>query len=465
MYYCPMQKFKKYLPALFISCGMLALPALAQSPVKTPERHPRPGYRPSAGDTFVPKEKLAEATPAPEEEEEDSAFVATTKFLINRIHQMEIETKIRQMKNTSQTEYKGVVGFTAEGALFFNREVLQKHEDLTMDEVVKLNHQVDRTQGLHILPYKIGILPDGTARVSVGLAAFRNQDPRHPYRGVLRKQHNFNNVKNVPKFVLAADFLVFEWDDRYTQQNLSTRELKIGAVTFMKPLAQNRTRTNVLALTAGGSIGYAQANARIADGRGLLIGSEKNPVEGFALKTGAQVGLKYNHFSDQEYGSKFEIGVDLKNTRHSGYGMDEKAPPFLRKVRQYNIARTQYDADIIQFLIDHNLPNPGGNLDGPYTRFTGNPPPVYPLVPKQNIILNSTVVSPSISYKFPLGAKPRRKYNSRELPAHQTFLGFSAGANLPLSYTIEGGSPEESSIHESFSKQIDVFHASVGIFF
>ncbi|MBC7396957.1 MAG: hypothetical protein H7333_05890 [Bdellovibrionales bacterium] len=461
-----MLKFTKYLPALFISCGMLALPSLGQTIQKAPSRHPRPGDHVTSPD-FAPKESNANKAPAAAEEEEDkSAFEATTHFLITRINQMEIDTKIRQMKNNNQTEYKGVVGFTAEGALFYNREILQHHEDQTGDEVVKLDHQAERTQGAQILPFKIGILSDGSARVSVGLASFRNHDPRHPYLGVLRRQHSFKNIKNVPKFVLAADFLVFEWDNHNTEQHLSTRQLKIGAVTFRKPIAQDRTRANVLALTAGGSIGYAQANARIEDGRGILIGSEKNPIDGFAIKTGAQVGLKFNHFSEAGRDTRLEIGVDLKNTRLSGYGMDEKAPPFLRKVRQYTIDRTQYDADITQFLIDHHLPDPGVNIDAAYNRFTGKPPPIYPMVPGQNIVLSSTVLSPSASYKFALGKVVQKsKLKNGESASNQTMLGISAGANIPLNYTIKGGSPEESSIHESFADQLDVVHASVGIYF
>ena len=444
---------------------MLTLPALAQSPQKAPGRHPRPGDHTHS--QFVPTESPVTAgSSQATEEEPDGAFAATTKFLISRINQMNIDTKIRQMKINNQTEYKGVVGFDLDGALFYNREMLQNHEDRTGDEVVKLDHQAMRNQGGQLLPFRIGILPDGSARVSVGLASFRNQDARHPYQGVLRRQHSFKNIKNVPKFVLAADFLVFEWNDRYTDQNLSTRELKIGAVTFQKTISQDRTRANVLALTAGGSMGYAQANARIDDGRGILIGSEKQPSDGFALKTGTQVGLRFNHFSETGRATNLEIGVDLKNTRLNGHGMDEKAPPFLRKVRQYTIDRTQYDADIIQFLSDHSLPNPGGNIDAAYTRFTGKPAPLYPLVPEQNIVLNSTVFSPSASYKFALGPIVRRsKLKNGESPSNQTMLGISAGANLPLSYTIRGGSDEESSIHESFAKQLDVFHASVGIFF
>ena len=483
MYYPPMEKFMKYLPAFVISCGMLALPALAQNSL--PHEVRRPGYHPSG--TYVAKIKTSEhtlvmrakkiaraealhpaptATPEPGPEK-DGVWETASTFLITRISQMDIDTKIRQMKADGQTEYKGVIAFDAEGALFYNREIWRrfKHHD-GEEEEQRADKLAERTKGLQILPYKIGILSDGSARVSVGLLGFRNQDPRHPFDGVLRKKGSFQAINKVPQFVLAADFLIFEWDDHFSQQNLSTRELKIGAVKFKYPLAQDATRVNVLALTAGGSIGVAQANARLADDRGIIIGGEKNIEQGFAVKSDSEIGLNYSHYSESENGSNLQIGVDLKNSRISGAGLDLKQPLYLKKVRQFSIERKMWDDAVQQWLIDKNLPNDGGNYDSEYMLFNGGMPPIPPHKPKDSILVQSTVVSPHVSYQFPLSHGNGPEYfNGSTLAKHPTMLQISVGANIPLSNTIKGEHPNGTSIEESFAAQMDKFHASVGITF
>ena len=476
-----MQKFKISLPGFFMSCGMLALPALAQTPSE-PNQHPKPGYHSSGN--YVPKikadpaaaaarlaKKIARATPTPTPvpdagPEKDGVWESASTFLITRIDQIGIDTKIRQMKVDGKTEYTGVAAFEAEGALFWDREIWRRFKHNSNEETPAINNLKNRTQGLQFLPYKIGILSDGSARVSVGLAGFRNQDPRHPFEGVLRKKASFQAINKVPKFVLAADFLIFEWDDRFTQQNLSTRELKVGQVSFNYPLVQDDERVNVLALTAGGSIGFAQTTVGLADGRNLEIGGAKNPTNGLALNSNSQIGLNYTHESDAEHGPRFEVGIDLKNTRLSGGALDIKQPNYVERSRQYAIARKMWDAEVQQWLLDHNLFNDGGNYDGEFGLFNGRIPPFPPSKPVARTLMTSTVISPHITYQIPLNHGNRREYfNGSNLAKHPAMLGISAGVNLPLSYTIKGENPLGSSIHESLAERMDLFHALISLSF
>ncbi|MBC7396956.1 MAG: hypothetical protein H7333_05885 [Bdellovibrionales bacterium] len=476
-----MQNFKSVLPKLIITCGMIALPALAQTPTKA-VNHPTPGYHSSGN--YVSKiktdhavvaarlaKKLARATPTPTPTpepgpEKDGVWETASTYLITRINQLDIDTKIRQMKADGKTEYTGVAAFEAQGALFWNREIWRRFKHTEGEEAPVVNSLEDRTQGLQILPYKIGILSDGSASVSVALAGFRNQDPRHPFGGILRKKASFQVINNVPKFVLAADFLIFKWDDRYSQQNLSSRELKIGQVNFKYPLLQDDARVNVLALTAGGSIGFAQKTVGLADGRNLEIGSKANPTNGLGLNSDSQIGVKFSHYSDPDHGSALEIGVDLKNSRIKGAALDEKQPLYLEKVRQYTIEKRIWDAEIQQWLIDKKLFNDGGAYDGEYELFTGYQRPRTPSKPIATTLMTSTTLSPHMSFLFPLAHSNQPKYyRGSTLTKLPPMLGVSVGANLPLSNTIKGANPLGSSINESLADQMDLFHASVSISF
>ncbi len=399
------------LSTLVYTLGMLSVPAMAQTPL--------------ASTASI---------------EEETATHKALSFLAERFNKVGLNALITGMQG-AQRERKMLAAFSADGAVLYNEELPAKEELDSEGNVIERLPQFDRTQGIQLMPYTVSILSNGRAFVSAGLMGFRNQDPRAPMMAGPGGTGAIRSLMQIPQLLSTADVLVFEWDSRFSYDNLMTRKIKLGQATFAIPLAKNYARTRVLALTAGGDVSLTQAQLRTDDGRTVMIGKNgSNAGTGFAFNPGAHVGLQYDKYSRSRGGSHFQATAQVKGNWLRGSFRDDQSPAYLENLRTYEVDKAQFDRDQRAWMIQHGFdPCSNCNIDPCYTNLTGIEAPVKPEVPTERIKGTSVVVSTSVTYERPLNPRTGKGKMGHPVAPDNRMIGVTASANIPLRADFKGG--------------------------
>ncbi|MBC7396504.1 MAG: hypothetical protein H7333_03595 [Bdellovibrionales bacterium] len=400
-------KTKLYSLSTIFTLGLLAIPAMAQVPSPSP----------MSG-------TLDYEMPA-----EETATHHTLAFLAERFNKVSLNALITGMQG-QQHERKMLAAFSAEGAVLYNEEMRKDQFD-DQGNFIEHDAQFDRTQGIQLMPYTVSILSNGRAFVSAGLMGFRNQDPRAPMitspggRGATR------TFKKIPALLSAADVLVFEWDNRFSYDNLMTRKLKLGDAKFALPLARNHSRTKVLALTAGGDVAFTHAQLETDDGRKISIGAHGG--EGYALNPGASVGLQFDRYNRIRGGTHFQAKAEVKGNWLNGSFKDDRNPVYLTELKDYEIDMAQYNLNEAAWLIEHKVA-PHAGCEG-----HSGEKPVAPEVPIEKIKGTTVIFSPSVSYERPMNSHVSKSRMDTGSTTPTRMIGVTAGANIPLRADFKGG--------------------------
>lgn len=158
------------------------------------------------------------------------------KFLGDRFHTLEIESKAYEMQQDGVSERSFVAAFTAKGALIYQHEL----------DGTGIDHQAGKNAGIQLFPFTVSMTEDGRVFVSATAFALKNMITAEAADMVYGDA--FRVLDNL-------QVLVFEYDKNYMVEGVESYKLKIVSLDTKIDLLGSSKPGTFLAITGGGDIG------------------------------------------------------------------------------------------------------------------------------------------------------------------------------------------------------------------
>lgn len=282
---------------------------------------------------------LAQTTPEPL-----SIAPAVGNFLVwmgQRVNSLEVGSQVQEMKINGLTQQEFVAVFSAEGSLINTLDL--NSLDAGLEDINDKNNGLSRGSGLHIVPYKITVTEDGRKMVTTSLVKWKNMNST-------KEAYWSDGTPTGWSVINDLELIAFEWDEGV--QNINTNTFKFDLVRLEAKLdiLGAAKPGHILAIVAGGSVGWQKQRVTMPDGSELFLGREKvkdldlyfarnidvyggsvgaapsNPLkERASFGTCYNVGLEYNlPFNDRNF---LNLQVALEGELYGGrqYNKDELA--------------------------------------------------------------------------------------------------------------------------------------------
>lgn len=326
------------------------------------------------------------------------------KFLANRIHTLNIGTRVDEMRLAGVTSREYFATFGVSGAMVYSHEIMASKVGLD---------KVGKNAGMQFLPFSVSLADDGRVFVSVGAFSVKNMISA---RGVSAGPGGYYGESTYPADSAWAvidniDVLIYEYDQNYLRANTVTHGLKLFSIDNKVDILNSSKPGEFLAITFGVDSKFSWEK--------IQTSSPDAPIN--TRSDMANINYRYGLEYNRNLGKNWRINA--KVTANNEYMSMRSNNPFMSGYEQlqkdYVAAKTEYEANS----------NGGVTLsDEEYSQLTGNSVPVKPA----DVLTSErtyTIISPvlSISKGFAKTGK------------NATRIGLNIYSNLVIKDNTRGG--------------------------
>lgn len=319
------------------------------------------------------------------------------KHVLNSVHSLSIDERIKTMD--PNTTINRVAALNIEGA------IIHDYDESGFGAITKKDTLVTgRNIGFQYMPYSITALSDGSHLIKISVASFKNMNALMNYS---------KDDDSIFNYLDRLDLLTIKLDKNSSFKDLSTITVDILDANIKLGIVQSKS--NYLALTAGGNAGFIFSNhslpgidksiyesgankqfpQRLGD-NGEMYGDYQN--DGLGFSTSGNVGLELNL-------EKKRTRVNFKGSYSTGFNNYTVSEI---KTHENNVLLRKSHLKDDLFKVDgYKDPNLKARRNSQYIHYSidasrmvsraGKTPIRMGLIIKANVILNDKITYPNES--------------------------------------------------------------------